>query len=169
MLKFPSLSLKDLAGKVRDGWFGLLGDTQGFPYNSGLFYSAYVFLNLVADGTTVPQGTELVPVTGTIQILDSQGNVAGSWVGIIDSAQFAVVVAGTYSISETYSMLVTIGSYTATFTGPGGSTTGLTGIAGTVLDQPTEYYFLQATLSSKTVSSPDTVTPIETTGPAPVV
>ena len=164
-----------LASTIRDGWFNALGSTQGFPYNADLFFLAHIFLNLVADDTTVPQGTDLVPVPATVEVLDAGGNVVGSWTGTLTSAQAGVDVAGSFSQGGTYSLVITIGTYTAVFT-HSGSSSPLSGIPGTALADSNDYYFLEATLSQKapagtppgTLPSPNQVTPIEQTGPAPV-
>lgn len=118
-----SLSLTNLAARIRDGWFGLLGSTNGFPYGTNLFFQAVIGLDFVmsnggpvtGDASAMSPG---LPFTLTATLTDSSGNVAGTGTFSITVQAQTVIISGNFDLTA---------DYTLTLTGPTGWTFTITG------------------------------------------
>ena len=139
------MSLTGAAGWIRDGWFKLLGSTQGFPYNSGIFFTAFLFFSFEGP-IDLPDGTVI-----TASILDSTGALVGSGSAAIPPVGGQITVPGTsssFDVNETYSIEISVSGPHGGFVGASFNGKGLSGLT-----------FTGASLASK--SSPPMITLVE--------
>ena len=101
-----------LAATIRDGYFALLGSTDGFPYGANLFFQAFFECTLYgnAEGSPVlgdPSASSPgLPLTLTFNLVDSSGNVAGTATVTftISAANFSI--NGTFDATQDYTLQV---------------------------------------------------------------
>jgi hypothetical protein len=102
------------ASTIRDGWFGLLGSTKGFPYNAGIFFLAYLYIEI---GAELYEGSLPLP-TLTVSLLDSTGAVAGTGQINLNSPTNGAYTAiqGAFNVNEEYTLTITTPGQTLTLT-----------------------------------------------------
>jgi len=151
------------ASTIRDGWFGLLGSTKGFPYNAGIFFLAYLYIEI---GTELYEGSLPLP-TLTVSLLDSTGAVAGTGQINLNSPtnDACTAIQGTFNVNEEYTLTITTPGQTLTLTQRPSSPTGasvLTEASASVNEAAV------GTLSGDDLSAQSSAPSIVVRGPNPV-
>lgn len=93
------LNPNNAAATIRDGYFALLGSTEGFPYNADLFFTMY--LSVFADGAYG------FPQTYSVYVYDSGGSLLIQSIGVKWNQTLVVLSpTGSFSLDGTYSVVV---------------------------------------------------------------
>ncbi|MCI4357358.1 MAG: hypothetical protein L3K18_09555 [Thermoplasmata archaeon] len=99
----PPKNANDVAGMIRDAFFGMLGSLDGYPYSTQQLYQAYLYPMLVSQNGGEP---DALPATLTITIYDASGSQVSQDVVTMTTMSANIGVPGTYAIAQSYTVEV---------------------------------------------------------------